>query len=65
MSDEEIDTKFARYHMIPLSYAYHYRQGREHYRAGKPYRYPLAPSPEEGWFFAGYADSDIHWRTKK
>lgn len=65
MDVSDIDRKFAQRHEIPLSYAFHYRMGREHYKAGEPYSYPTAPTPEDAWFFAGYADAGIRWRTKK
>lgn len=49
--------EFARYHMIPLAYALAYERGCEAARNHENYQYPIAPSPQEGWFFAGYADT--------
>lgn len=49
--------EFAQYHMIPMSYARAYEQGCEAARRNDSYQYPTTPSPQEGWFFAGYADT--------
>lgn len=49
--------EFARYHGIPLEYALAHEQGCEAARRNEDYRYPITPSPQESWFFAGYADT--------
>lgn len=49
--------EFARYHGIPLEYALAHEQGCEAARRNEDYRYPITPSPEQGWFFAGYQDT--------